>query len=74
MLSKNPELLFTLKNVFLISTICLLPLIISGNTYASGMKLETSVVVVNTDEGEGVMSLSVCKPVAIQISTGINWQ
>ncbi|ASV54452.1 fimbrial protein [Lelliottia jeotgali] len=71
MLSKNPELLFTLKNVFLISTICLLPLIISGNTYASGMKLETSVVVVNTDEGEGVMTLKNTDPTPVLLYSSV---
>ncbi|NEY30435.1 fimbria/pilus periplasmic chaperone [Escherichia coli] len=46
-----------LKRLTLIYLSCLSPILIANCAHASGMKLETSVVVVNTAEGEGVMTL-----------------
>lgn len=46
-----------LKRLTLIYLSCLSPILFVDCAHASGMKLETSVVVVNTAEGEGVMTL-----------------
>lgn len=46
-----------IRNLTLIYLASLSPIFIANNVHASGMKLETSVVVVNTGEGEGVMTL-----------------
>lgn len=47
----------TIKKLSFIYLSCLSPLFLANYVHASGMKLETSVVVVNTEEGEGVMTL-----------------
>lgn len=46
-----------LKNRILLSFLIITPALLISNANASGMKLETSVVVVNTADGEGVMTL-----------------
>lgn len=46
-----------IKKLSFIYLSCLSPLFLANYAHASGMKLETSVVVVNAEEGEGVMTL-----------------
>jgi len=47
----------SMKKIPFIYMSCLFPMFFVNYAHASGMKLETSVVVVNTEEGEGVMTL-----------------
>lgn len=46
-----------MKKITVVYLSCLVPIFFAHYAQASGMKLETSVVVVNTEEGEGVMTL-----------------
>lgn len=59
-----------LKNCILLSIAIISPVLSTSAANASGMKLETSVVVVNTDDGEGVMTLknTDAKPVLLYSS------
>ncbi|WP_279204861.1 fimbria/pilus chaperone family protein [Obesumbacterium proteus] len=59
-----------LKNSILLSFLIITPALFISNANASGMKLETSVVVVNTADGEGVMTLknTDAKPVLLYSS------
>lgn len=66
----NSERLFSKRMAFF-SLACLFPLFISSHANASGMKLETSVVVVNTDEGEGVMTLKNTDPTPVLLSSSV---
>lgn len=62
-----------LKNSILLSFLIITPALFISNANASGMKLETSVVVVNTADGEGVMTLknTDAKPVLLYSSVKI---
>lgn len=62
--------IFNLKTLACISIACISPLLMSQAAKASGMKLETSVVVVNSGDGEGVMTLknTDAKPVLLYSS------
>lgn len=53
----KPSFTPAIKKIALIYLSCLSPIFLANYAYASGMKLETSVVVVNTGDGEGVMTL-----------------
>ncbi|TBL66327.1 fimbria/pilus chaperone family protein [Hafnia alvei] len=59
-----------LKNCILLSFAIIAPILSVSTANASGMKLETSVVVVNTADGEGVMTLknTDAKPVLLYSS------
>lgn len=59
-----------LKNCILLSFAIIAPILSVSTANASGMKLETSVVVINTADGEGVMTLknTDAKPVLLYSS------
>ncbi len=61
----------TIKKLSVICLSCFSPLFVFNCAHASGMKLETSVVVVNTEEGEGVMTLKNTDPTPVLLYSSV---
>lgn len=71
MKSTNLGLMCLSKKVMFVSIAFFSPMLLSNTAAASGMKLETSVVVVNTDDGEGVMTLTNTDPTPVLLYTSV---
>lgn len=67
----KPSVTPSIKKITLIYLSCLSPIFLANYAYASGMKLETSVVVVNTGEGEGVMTLKNTDPTPVLLYSSV---
>lgn len=59
------------KTLATLSAACFIPLLYCPTVSASGMKLETSVVVVNTADGEGVMTLKNTDPKPVLLYSSV---
>lgn len=71
MISNKSDLAHLLKKATFISAVCISPLFFSSQVMASGMKLETSVVVVNTGDGEGIMTLKNTDPTPVLLYSSV---
>lgn len=71
MLSSHSDIVRLLKKASFITAVCISPLLLSSHAMASGMKLETSVVVVDTGEGEGVMTLKNTDPTPVLLYSSV---
>lgn len=60
-----------MKKITVVYLSCLVPIFFAHYAQASGMKLETSVVVVNTEEGEGVMTLKNTDPSPVLLYSSV---
>lgn len=60
-----------IKKITVVYLSCLVPIFFAHYAQASGMKLETSVVVVNTEEGEGVMTLKNTDPSPVLLYSSV---
>ena len=60
-----------MKKITVVYLSCLVSIFFAHYAQASGMKLETSVVVVNTEEGEGVMTLKNTDPSPVLLYSSV---